>query len=78
MMSATPQSILIADEQIVAAGVVLAHAFLNDPLCVYAQPDQEARLSQCTRLFTQLVQEGAAKGGAYTNTRIDPPGGVAV
>jgi hypothetical protein len=48
MMSATPQSILIADEQIVAAGEVLAHAFLNDPLCVFTQPDQEARLSQFT------------------------------
>jgi hypothetical protein len=34
-MSRTPQSVLIAEEQILAAGEVLARAFFNDPLCVY-------------------------------------------
>ena len=77
-MSRTPQSVLIAEEQILAAGEVLARAFCNDPLCVYTQPDREARMSQFTWLFTQLVQEGAIQGGVYTNTLIDRPEGVAV
>ncbi len=77
-MSRTPQSALIAEEQILAAGEVLARAFFNDPLCVYTQPDLEARRSQFTWLFTRLVREGARQGGVYTNTRIDRPDGVAV
>src|SRR5262245_7492109 len=36
----------IAEGQIAAAGEMLARAFFNDPLCVYAQPDPAARLSQ--------------------------------
>lgn len=32
-MSKTPHSVLIAEEQIHAAGEVLARAFFNDPLC---------------------------------------------
>jgi hypothetical protein len=58
-MSRTPKSVLIAEEQILAAGEVLALAFFNDPLCVYTQPDLEARMSQFTWLFTQFVREGA-------------------
>lgn len=77
-MSGTPQSVLIADEQILAAGDVLAQAFVNDPLCVYTQPDKGARLSQFAWLFTQLVREGALQGGVYANTRIGSPDGVAV
>jgi GNAT superfamily N-acetyltransferase len=77
-MSRNPQSVPIADEQIPAAGQVLARAFFNDPLCVYTQPDPDARLSQFTWLFTQLVREGAMQGGVYTNTCIDQPDGVAV
>ncbi len=77
-MSRTPQSALIAEEQILAAGEVLARAFFNDPLCVYTQPDLEARMSQFIWLFTQLVREGAIQGGVYTNTQIDRPDGVAV
>jgi hypothetical protein len=57
MMSSAPQSVLIAEEQILAAGEVLARAFFNDPLCVYTQPDLEARMSQFTWLFTQFVRE---------------------
>jgi len=78
MMSRTPQSVLIAEEQILAAGEVLARAFFTDPLCMYTQPDLEARTSQFTWLFTQLVREGARQGGVYTNTRIDRPDGVAI
>ncbi len=39
MMSRTPQSVLIAQEQIPTAGEVLARAFFNDPLLQRA--DQE-------------------------------------
>ena len=62
-MSRTPQSALITEEQIFAAGEVLARAFFNDPLCMYTQPDLEARMSQFTWLFTQLVREGAIRNG---------------
>jgi len=57
---------------------VLARAFLNDPLCVYTQPDREARVNQFTWLFAQLAQEGAARGSVYANTCTDRPDGVAV
>jgi GNAT superfamily N-acetyltransferase len=78
MMSTTLQSVHIAEEQIPAAGEILAEAFFGDPLCVYTQPDLEARLSQFAWLFTQLVREGDMQRGAYTNTRMDQPDGVAV
>ncbi len=77
-MSKIPQIVLLADEQILAAGEVLARAFFNDPLCVYTQPDPEARMSQFSWLFTQLVREGVRQGSVYTNTRIDRPDGIAV
>src|SRR5262249_4891937 len=69
---------LIAEEQIVAAGEVLADAFVNDPLCVYTQPHRDARMSQFTWLFTQLVRAAAAQGSVYTNTQLGRPAGVAV
>jgi GNAT superfamily N-acetyltransferase len=77
-MSRIPQSILIAQDQIPAAGEVLARAFVNDPLCVYTQHDREVRLSQFSWLFTQLAQEAAVRDGVYVNTRSAPPDGVAV
>jgi GNAT superfamily N-acetyltransferase len=77
-MSRTTQIVLIAEDQIPAAGEVLTQAFFNDPLCVYTQPDLEARVSQFNWLFTQLVRKGAGQDGAYTNTRMDRPDGVAV
>jgi GNAT superfamily N-acetyltransferase len=77
-MSRTPQIALIAEEQILAAGEVLARAFFRDPLCVYTQPDLEARMSQFTWLFTQLVRKGAGQGAVYTKTLMDRPDGVAV
>jgi ribosomal protein S18 acetylase RimI-like enzyme len=77
-MNRTPDIVLIAEEQILAAGEVLARAFFNDPLCVYAQPDLEARMSQFTWLFAQLVRKGARQGGLYTNTLMDRPDGVAI
>jgi GNAT superfamily N-acetyltransferase len=78
MMSRTPQIALIAQEQILAAGEVLARAFFNDPLCVYTQPDLEARRSQFTWLCTQFVREGARQGGVYIHTLMDRPDGVAI
>lgn len=77
-MSQTLQSVLITKEHIPSAGEVLARAFFNDPLCVYTQPDLEARMSEFTWLFTQLVRDGAMQGGVYTNTRSERPDGVAV
>ncbi len=78
-MGSIPQSVPIAEEQVLAAGEVLGQAFFNDPLCVYTEPDDlEARLSQFTWLFTQLVREGAAQGGVFVNTRNARPDGVAV
>jgi hypothetical protein len=62
-MSRTPQSVPIAEDQILAAGEVLARAFFNDPLCVYTQPDREARMNQFTWLFAQLAQEGKRAQG---------------
>ena len=56
----------------------MARAFLNDPLRVYTQPDLEARMSQFTWLFTQLVRDAARQDGVYTNTRVGQPDGVAV
>jgi hypothetical protein len=78
MMSRAPQTVLIAGGQILAAGEVLARAFFNDPLCVYTQPDLEARMSQFTWLFSQIIREGARQGGVYTNALIGRPDGVAV
>ena len=77
-MSIISQIVRIADGQALAAGEVLARAFFNDPLCVYTQPDLEARMSQFTWLFTQLVREGARQDGVYTNALIGRPDGVAV
>jgi hypothetical protein len=77
-MSRTPQIVRTTGGQILAAGEVLARAFINDPLCVYTQPDPEARMSQFTWLFTQLVREGAGQDGVYTDTLMDQPDGVAV
>src|SRR5262249_3490872 len=73
-----PQSVPIGDGQIRAEGGVLARAFLNDPLCVYTQPDREARMNQFIWLFTQLAQEGAVQGGVYADTCTDRPDGVAI
>lgn len=77
-MSKIPQIVPIAEEQILAAGEVLARAFFNDPLCVYTQPDLDARRNQFTWFFTQFVREGVTQGGVYTNTPIDQPDGIAV
>jgi GNAT superfamily N-acetyltransferase len=77
-MSRTPRITLSAEAQTLAAGMVLARAFFNDPLCVYTQPDLEARMSQFTWFFTQLVRKGAMEGGVYTDTSAGQPKGVAV
>ena len=75
-MSRTPQIVLLAEKQILAAGQVLAQAFFNDPLCVYTEPDLEARMSHFAALFTLLVRKGARHDGVYTT--IGRPDGVAV
>jgi hypothetical protein len=56
-----PQSVPIGDDQIRAAGEVLARAFVTDPICVYTQPDREARMDQFIWLFTQLARESAVQ-----------------
>jgi hypothetical protein len=77
-MSRAPQIVLSDEGRILAAGEVLARAFFNDPLCVYTQPDLEARMNQFTWLFTQLVGKGARQDGVYMNPADGRPDGVAV
>jgi GNAT superfamily N-acetyltransferase len=77
-MTRTSQIVLIAQEQILAAGAMLARAFLHDPLCVYTQPDLEARISQFAWFFAQLVGQGARQDGVYTYTLNGQPDGIAV
>ena len=77
-MTSTVDLSPIAQEQIPAAGEALARAFSNAPLCVYTQPDPEARITQFTWFFTQLVREEVRRqgvdGAVYSN-RVD---GVAI
>jgi len=56
----------------------LAAAFVDDPLCVYTQPDVDARLSQFSWFFGQLVRDGVERGGAYCHYSLGRPDGVAV
>jgi GNAT superfamily N-acetyltransferase len=77
-MNRTLQVSLITEEQIPAAGEMLARAFSDDPLCVYTQPDPGARMSQFAWLFTQLIREGARQNGVYVGTFDHQPHGVAV
>jgi GNAT superfamily N-acetyltransferase len=78
MVSSTLQISLIADQQIPAAGEVLARAFFDDPLCVFTQPDPEARISQFTWLFTDLVRDAARQRSAYASARVNRANGIAV
>src|SRR6516165_167204 len=77
-MNRTLQISLITEEQIPAAGEMLALAFFDDPLCVYTQPDPGARMSQVAWLFTPLVRAGARQNGVYVSTFDHQPHGVAV
>ena len=77
-MSSALQVSLIAEEQIPAAGEMLARALFDDPLCVYAQPDPEARMNQFTRFFTELVREGTRQRSVYASTCVYRPNGIAV
>ena len=77
-MNGTLQISLITEEQMPAAGEMLALAFFDDPLCVYTQPDRGARMSQFAWLFTQLVRAGARQNGVYVSTFDHQPRGVAV
>src|SRR5215813_10829530 len=61
-----------------AAGEALAAAFVDDPLCVYIQPDVDARLSQFSWFFAQLVRDGVEHGGAYCHNSLGRTDGVAV
>ena len=78
MINSALQISLIAEEQIPAAGEMLARAFFHDPLCVYAQPDPEARMSQFTWLFTELIRAGARQRSVYASTCVYRPNGIAV
>jgi ribosomal protein S18 acetylase RimI-like enzyme len=78
MMSTTYEITPIAEEQIQSAGEVLARAFIDDPLCVYTEPDAGARLSKFASLFSEWVRQGASQHTVYTDTRIGRPTGVAI
>jgi GNAT superfamily N-acetyltransferase len=69
---------LVTNRQIRAAGEALAAAFVDDPLCVYTQPDVHARLDQFAWFFAQLVRDSVAHGGAYCHSSLGRPDGVAV
>jgi GNAT superfamily N-acetyltransferase len=77
-MSGTHRIVRIAEGQIPAAGAVLARAFFNDPLCVYTQPDPEARTGPFAWLFAQVVRMGARQNGVYVSTQVGQPDGVTV
>lgn len=78
MMTSTLDLSPIAEEQIRAAGETLGRAFSEDPLCVYTQPDLEARITQFTSLFTQLIREEARRHGACAAARMERVDAVAV
>jgi GNAT superfamily N-acetyltransferase len=77
-MTTTLEISLITDQQIPAAGEMLARAFFNDPLCVFTQPDPHARLSQFTWLFTDLVRDAARQRSVYVSACVNRPHGIAV
>src|SRR5215471_15275531 len=68
----------VTEEQVPAAGEALAAAFVDDPLCVYTQPDIDARLSQFSWFFARLVRHGVKHGAAYCHSSHGRPDGVAV
>ena len=68
----------IAEEQIPAAGEVLARAFADDPLSVYTQPDVDARLRQFAWFFSQFVRERAGHETVYGHVSSGRLDGVAV
>jgi predicted GNAT family acetyltransferase len=78
MASSTLQISLIEDQHIPAAGEMLARAFFDDPLCVFTQPDPEARMSQFSWLFSDLIREAAKQRSVYASTRVHRPNGIAV
>jgi ribosomal protein S18 acetylase RimI-like enzyme len=78
VMSTTHEIALIAAEQIPSAGEVLARAFIDDPLCVYTQPDPTARISEFGWLFTECVRQGATQSGVYPDIPAGTPSGVAI
>src|SRR5262245_53648838 len=68
----------VTDGQIPIAGAMLAQAFIDDPLCVYTQPDIDARVIQFAWFFAQLVRDGVIQNGAYGLGALGRPDGVAV
>lgn len=76
--TATHEIAPIAEEQFPTAGDALARAFIDDPLCVYTQPDVAVRLRQFGWFFTQQLQQAATHNAVYTNVLDDGPTGVAV
>ena len=73
-MTSTVDLSPIAREQIPAAGEALARAFSNAPLCVYTQPDPEARITQVHLVLHPGVREEVRRqgvdGAVYSN-RVD-------
>jgi hypothetical protein len=62
---------LITEEQIPATGEVLARAFAENPLMVYAQPDPELRHPTLSWWFAEIIRHGTDANRVYTHA----PGG---
>jgi GNAT superfamily N-acetyltransferase len=78
LLRQTQRVSLVTERQISAAGEVLAQAFIDDPLCVYTQPDVGARLNQFAWFFAQIVRTGIEHDVAYCHRSLGRPDGVAV
>lgn len=78
MVSQAHRVSFVTERKVSAAGEVLAQAFVDDPLCLYAQPDVGARLNQFAWFFAQLVRTGVEHEGAYCHSSLGRPDGVVV
>jgi GNAT superfamily N-acetyltransferase len=69
---------LITEEQIPAAGEVLARAFADFPLSVHAQPDPELRHSPLSWWLAELIRQRTQATRVYTHAPGGHVDGVAV
>ena len=69
---------LVGTKQIEAAGAVLAEALADDPLCIYTQPDVEARLRQFAWYFAEIVRHGVEQRASFCHIDLGRPDGIAV
>jgi len=78
MISQAHRISVVTDDEITAAGEVLAQALADDPFCVHAQRDVDARQRQFAWFFAQLVREGVREKCAFAHGARGRPDGVAV